>query len=136
MLAVMGPSGCGKTTMLDTLAGRMRGNIKTSGILAVNGHGISLAFGKAAYVAQESQLAGALTVRETLLFAARIRLAGLSKKEMEDIVDRILEDMGLTIVSAPAPAASRPKVSPAMVFVLGAALGTVGDARRTVMPWP
>jgi len=99
MLAVMGPSGCGKTTLLDTLAGRMRGNIKTSGALAVNGHGTSLAFGKAAYVAQEAQLAGALTVRETLLFAARIRLANLTKPEMDELVDRLIEDMGLTLTA-------------------------------------
>lgn len=52
MLAIMGPSGSGKSTMLDTLSGRMTGNVRIDGEMAVNGRAASLVYGKAAFVSQ------------------------------------------------------------------------------------
>ena len=74
MCAIMGPSGCGKTTLLDTLAGRLASSAAHTGDISVNGHKTALSFGKAAYVTQDDVLIGALTVFETILYSAKLRL--------------------------------------------------------------
>ena len=74
LLAVMGPSGCGKSTLLDALANRLGKGAELSGEVLVNGHKAMLNYGRAAYVTQEDVLIGTLTVRETLAFAAKLRL--------------------------------------------------------------
>jgi ABC-type multidrug transport system ATPase subunit len=69
----MGPSGSGKTTLLNVLA--RRGELcDTEGRIMVNGSTLSLqAFRKlSSYVEQEDALIGALTVWETINFAARL----------------------------------------------------------------
>jgi ABC-type multidrug transport system ATPase subunit len=71
----MGPSGCGKTTLLDTLAGRAHGNLSMEGRILVNGHEAKMSYGTVAYVPQQDLLTGTLTVRETLMFCARLRCA-------------------------------------------------------------
>ncbi|CAG9466909.1 unnamed protein product [Pedinophyceae sp. YPF-701] len=101
MLAIMGPSGCGKTTLLDTLAGRLTGNVDVTGTMLVNGEPVSLAYGKAAYVTQDDVLMGTLTVRETMLYAARVRLpSSISSADKEKIVDEVLAELGLTEAGA------------------------------------
>ena len=45
---------------------------------------------------QDDVLIGTLTVRETLTFAANIRVPGLTVAERRRLVDGILEDLGLT----------------------------------------
>jgi ABC-type multidrug transport system ATPase subunit len=77
MLALMGPSGSGKTTLLNVLAHRAaipKAMIQQT--LCINGAPTSLAdFRKlGSYVEQEDALVGALTVRETLYFAAKLAL--------------------------------------------------------------
>ena len=74
MLAIMGPSGSGKTTLLDTLAGRLSSKMDVTGDIQVNGHKAQLAYGQAAYVTQDEMMYGTLTVRETLMFSALLRL--------------------------------------------------------------
>ena len=74
MCAIMGPSGCGKTTLLDTLAGRLASSASAAGEIRVNGHRTALSYGKAAYVTQEDVLIGTLTVFETILYSAKLRL--------------------------------------------------------------
>lgn len=70
----MGPSGCGKSTLLDALANRLGKGAELSGDVLVNGRKAMLNYGRAAYVTQEDVLIGTLTVKETLTFAARLRL--------------------------------------------------------------
>ena len=65
----------GKSTLLDTLAGRTQKNLALSGSIKVNGHEAKLTYGKVAYVPQDDQLTGTLTVRETVNFAAKLRCA-------------------------------------------------------------
>ena len=97
MLAIMGPSGCGKSTLLDTLAGRLASSAESDGEIRVNGHKTgSLSYGKSAYVTQDEMLAGTLTVEETLLFAARLRLPVATDKMA--IVNSVIHELGLESV--------------------------------------
>lgn len=104
--ALMGSSGAGKTTLLDILAYRKTiGDIR--GTIAINGRTIETAEAKqllkqvTAYVMQENVLIGALTVREHLYYAARLRLSysefhgdvGIQQR-----VDDLLTMLGLTHV--------------------------------------
>lgn len=77
LLAIMGPSGCGKTTLLNVLANRIAtANAKVHKKLYINGTEPKLDdFRKiSVYVEQEEALLGALTVHETVDFAARLSL--------------------------------------------------------------
>ena len=99
MLAIMGPSGCGKSTLLDTLAGRLASSAKWEGEIRVNGHKSKLSYGRAAYVTQDEVLIGTLTVEETLLFAARLRLPlSMSTEEKRKIVSNVINELGLDSV--------------------------------------
>lgn len=99
MLAIMGPSGCGKSTLLDTLAGRLASSATWDGEIRVNGHKSKLSYGRAAYVTQDEVLIGTLTVFETVMFTARLRLPlSLSLAEKTQIVDGVITDMGLDSV--------------------------------------
>ncbi|KAL0696730.1 hypothetical protein Bca4012_063910 [Brassica carinata] len=96
ILAIMGPSGSGKSTLLDALAGRLAGNVVMSGKVLVNGKKRRLDFGTSAYVTQEDVLLGTLTVRESIAYSAHLRLpTNLSRKEISDIVEATITDMGL-----------------------------------------
>lgn len=77
MLAIMGPSGSGKTTLLNALAHRIAAaGATTTGDILVNGQPANLALIRdlSAYVEQEDSLIGSLTVKETMVFAARLAL--------------------------------------------------------------
>lgn len=77
MLAIMGPSGSGKTTLLNALAHReAAAGASTTGSVRISGREATLhAIREAStYVEQEDALIGSLTVRETVLFAARMSL--------------------------------------------------------------
>eukprot|EP00300_Choanocystis_sp_HF-7_P016356 c19385_g1_i1.p2 GENE.c19385_g1_i1~~c19385_g1_i1.p2 ORF type:complete len:669 (-),score=135.64 c19385_g1_i1:735-2741(-) len=72
MVAVLGPSGAGKTTFLKVLGGRI---IATSGRVSIGGKPISSSMKRdIGFVLQEDHLFSELTVRETLEFAALMRL--------------------------------------------------------------
>ena len=51
------------------------------------------------YVTQEDILTGMLTVRENLLFSASLRMKGASKQDIQDAIDRILHQIGLTHIA-------------------------------------
>lgn len=94
----MGPSGSGKTTLLNVLARREAAGTRVEGTCLVNGTHPSLASFRqiTSYVEQEDALIGALTVRETLDFAARLaNLKGLSKRDRMTRIDGLLDSMGL-----------------------------------------
>lgn len=96
LLAILGSSGSGKTTLLDTLAGRMPSNLTRTGSILVNGHASTLSYGVAAYVKQEDMLIGTLTVKETIMYVARLRLPRvLDGVTREQRVDDVITELGL-----------------------------------------
>ncbi|KAE9961533.1 hypothetical protein BLS_001839 [Venturia inaequalis] len=100
MLAIMGPSGCGKTTLLNVLAHRVAQKaVDVSQSLYINGNKTSVkTFQKiSVFVEQDDALMGALTVHETLDFAAKLSLpSSISKTERLNKIDALLTAFGLT----------------------------------------
>ncbi|PWZ22313.1 hypothetical protein Zm00014a_005800 [Zea mays] len=94
--ALMGPSGSGKSTLLDALAGRLAANAFLSGTVLLNGRKANLSFGAAAYVTQDDNLIGTLTVRETISYSARLRLPDkMPREEKQALVEGTIVEMGL-----------------------------------------
>ncbi|TQD78457.1 hypothetical protein C1H46_035997 [Malus baccata] len=95
--AVMGPSGAGKSTFLDGLAGRIAsGSLK--GKVSLDGKEMSPSVIKrtSAYIMQEDRLFPALTVYETLMFAADLRLGPVSTADKKQRVEKLIQQLGLT----------------------------------------
>ncbi|KAL1294494.1 hypothetical protein AAHE18_19G145300 [Arachis hypogaea] len=94
--ALMGPSGSGKSTLLDALSGRLAANAFLSGTVLLNGRKANLSFGTAAYVTQDDNLIGTLTVRETISYSAQLRLPDkMSPSDKEALVESTIVAMGL-----------------------------------------
>ncbi|KAI8917509.1 hypothetical protein DFJ77DRAFT_456678 [Powellomyces hirtus] len=97
VMAVMGGSGAGKTTFLDILAKRNKRGAVTGDIL-VNGKFMSDAEYRSivGYVDQEDTLMPTLTVYETVLYSALLRLPRhMSEKEKEDRVKETLVELDI-----------------------------------------
>ncbi|TVU51456.1 hypothetical protein EJB05_02887, partial [Eragrostis curvula] len=75
---LLGPPGSGKTTLLLALAGRLDKDLKVSGRVTYNGHGLEefVPERTAAYISQHDLHIGQMTVRETLAFSARCQGVG------------------------------------------------------------
>ncbi|PKA60145.1 ABC transporter G family member 11 [Apostasia shenzhenica] len=101
--AVMGPSGSGKSTLLDALSSRLASNAFLSGTILLNGRKTKLSFGAAvgssvlpAYVTQDDNLIGTLTVRETIMYSGRLRLPDeMAREEKRALVEGTIVEMGL-----------------------------------------
>lgn len=96
ILAMLGPSGSGKTTLLSALGGRLQGKI--SGKILFNGQNFSKSMKrKTGFVTQDDVLYPHLTVRETLTYAALLRLPKtLSKSEKVEQAESVIVELGLT----------------------------------------
>ncbi|KAL9374936.1 hypothetical protein Peur_031815 [Populus x canadensis] len=98
IMAIMGPSGAGKSTFLDAIAGRIaKGSLE--GSVRIDGKPISTSHMKmiSSYVMQDDQLFPALTVFETFMFAAEVRLPpSISRAEKKKRVYELLDQLGLT----------------------------------------
>ena len=100
LTVILGGSGAGKTTFLDAVASQFAGSHKRHGTpcsgTVTYGRGASARDVKHAYVAQQDMLIPTLTVRETLTYAAHLRLpARTSKSEMKLVVEGVIADLGL-----------------------------------------
>ncbi|KAL5710162.1 ABC transporter G member 26 [Ranunculus cassubicifolius] len=95
ILALMGPSGSGKTTLLKILGGRLHDNVK--GSVTYNDIAYNPALKRRiGFVAQDDLLFPQLTVEETLVFAAFLRLpSNMSKQQKQARVDMIIKELGL-----------------------------------------
>lgn len=90
LVALMGSSGAGKTSLLNILSNRLSTttNAKIDGIVTANGIEINkLNFSSfSGYVTQEDVLMGTLTPRESIRFAAYMKV-GLKGVELESKVE-------------------------------------------------
>ena len=96
--AIMGESGAGKTSLLDIIAGRKTDGA-ISGELLVNGRAVDATQYRriSGYVLQDNVLLPTLTVKETLAFAAELRLPSvMSRAAKMDHVHRVMRELGLT----------------------------------------
>ena len=96
MLAMLGPSGSGKTTLLTALGGRLRG--KLYGSITYNGEAFSNSMKRnTGFVTQDDVLYPHLTVTETLVFTALLRLPNtISKEEKVKKAKDVIDQLGLT----------------------------------------
>ena len=104
LLAIMGSSGAGKSTLLDVLAGRLD-SPSLQGNLLINGKPVDkMEFRKTTgYVMQSDALFPLMTVRETLRYAAYLRIRDKTTAEKNAIAESFisllrLEDCADTIV--------------------------------------
>ncbi|XP_020208086.1 ABC transporter G family member 9 [Cajanus cajan] len=96
VLAMLGPSGSGKTTLLSALGGRLGG--KLYGTITYNGKAFSNAMKRSTgFVTQDDVLYPHLTVTETLVFTALLRLPNsFTKKEKIVHANSVIAQLGLT----------------------------------------
>jgi len=92
--AVLGPSGSGKTSLLNCISTRTKNGV--TGSITVNGQPMEPGFRRnIGYVAQDDAFHNALTVRETLLYTAELKLKK-PRAEIKKIVERVLSELDLT----------------------------------------
>ncbi|KAF9232949.1 hypothetical protein BU15DRAFT_90525 [Melanogaster broomeanus] len=97
LTVVMGASGSGKSSLLDILAHRSKFGTVTGSIL-INGRPATSSQVRqvSGYVDQEDTLMGTLTVYETVLYSALLRLPrGMSEEEKIARVHGTLEELGI-----------------------------------------
>ncbi|MGE0590810.1 MAG: ATP-binding cassette domain-containing protein [Cyclobacteriaceae bacterium] len=96
LVALMGASGAGKSTLLHVLNGTEK---PSEGQVLINGVDIhknpKQIEGVIGFVPQDDLLIEDLTVYQNLYFAAKLCFAHLSEKEIDTLVMRTLEDLGL-----------------------------------------
>ncbi|KAJ7957031.1 ABC transporter G family member [Quillaja saponaria] len=97
ILAIVGPSGAGKSSLLEILAGKVT---PQTGSILVNQNPIDRAHFKkiSGYVTQKDTLFPLLTVEETLMFSAKLRLK-FPKAELSSRVKSLIQELGLSHVA-------------------------------------
>ncbi|KAK3164744.1 hypothetical protein QOZ80_1AG0024050 [Eleusine coracana subsp. coracana] len=90
MTLLLGPPGSGKTTLLRALAGKLDKDLKVSGKVTYNGHGMNefVPQRTAAYISQHDLHIGEMTVRETLAFSARCQGVGTRYEMLTELSRR------------------------------------------------
>lgn len=98
MMAILGPSGAGKSTFLDVLAGQAKTG-QVTGNISFSLPGGSQEPVIIGFVEQSDILPATSTVREALMFSARLKLPEyLSNEELANAVSEIVELLGLSNV--------------------------------------
>jgi ABC-type multidrug transport system ATPase subunit len=96
LTAIIGGSGSGKTSLLNQMSGRMQGTrLSTSGRTYFNGSEDPTRI-RSAYVIQQDILLPTLTVRETLTYAAQLRLpSSVTQAESKQLVEEVIMELSL-----------------------------------------
>lgn len=99
IMAVMGGSGSGKTTLLNVLASKISGGLSIEGSIdyilePVQDKELKQERVTMSYVPQQDILLPRLTCRETLMYAADLKL-NKSKEEKIMIVNQLIDELGL-----------------------------------------
>ncbi|CAI5485949.1 unnamed protein product [Closterium sp. Naga37s-1] len=98
LLAVMGPEGSGKSLLLHMLAGRLEGDPNFRGSIEYSGKPFGATLRREiGFVENDVDLQANLTVKETLMFAAMLRLPE-GTEEIDQIVrvEHVLDSLELT----------------------------------------
>ncbi|XP_054741593.1 ATP-binding cassette subfamily G member 4 isoform X1 [Anastrepha obliqua] len=98
LTAIMGPSGSGKSTLLNVMTGFRATGV--SGSIRVNGEAISTNSSSfrelSCYIHQDDLLRPQMTVGETMMLAAHLKLGfGVSKEYKQNLIKHILALLGL-----------------------------------------
>ncbi|KAF2640204.1 ABC transporter-like protein [Massarina eburnea CBS 473.64] len=96
LTAIIGGSGSGKTSLLNQMSGRLKGSrLSTTGRTLFNGSEDASKI-RSAYCIQQDLLLPTLTVRETLTYAAQLRLPpSISGGERKQLVEEVIMELGL-----------------------------------------
>ncbi|CAH8331464.1 unnamed protein product [Eruca vesicaria subsp. sativa] len=95
-MAVLGPSGSGKSTLLNAVAGRLHGPGLTGKILMNDTKPTKQTLKRTGFVAQDDLLYPHLTVRETLIFVALLRLPrSLTRDDKIKAAESVISELGL-----------------------------------------
>ncbi|XP_057421696.1 ABC transporter G family member 5 [Lotus japonicus] len=97
ILAIVGPSGAGKSSLLEILAGK---HSPHSGTVLVNHKPVDKAQFKklSGYVTQKDTLFPLLTVEETMMFSAKLKLK-LPPEQLHSRVKSLIQELGLDHVA-------------------------------------
>ncbi len=90
LVSVLGPSGCGKTTLLNIVAGFLA---PTEGEIRLNDHLVTGPDAERGMVFQQGALFEWMSVRENVAFGPKMK--GMPVKERDEIVDHLLDTVGL-----------------------------------------
>lgn len=96
LVGMLGPSGAGKSTLLMSVLGLLR---PTSGGVLLNGRPLFQQYESfrtnVGYVPQDDIVHPQLTVREALEYACKLRLPPMTKKDLDDAIEKTLKQVGL-----------------------------------------
>lgn len=101
VVGLLGPSGAGKTTLLNILAGRIEGGVLNGRVQFRGEKRVPGVFKRrVAYVEQEDVMFPMLTVEETIMFAAQLRLADKKYSRLQKVerVANVLQQLRLSHV--------------------------------------
>ncbi|WCJ43407.1 ABC-2 type transporter family protein [Euphorbia peplus] len=96
-LALLGPSGSGKTTLLNILSGRLKSNLNSSHAITYNGRPYAnILKRRIGFVTQDDVVFSNLTVKETLTYAAFLRLPKiLTRQQKQQRALDVITQLGL-----------------------------------------
>lgn len=95
LTAILGGSGSGKTTLLNTISHRVTSSkLHVSGQAIYNGSS-DLSTVRSSYVMQSDVLLPTLTIRESLRYAADLRLPDTTQAERTSVIEGVILDLGL-----------------------------------------